>query len=261
MGKIKKDGHIHSPYCPHGTKDSFKKYIEKAIEKGLEEISFTEHLPLPKVIMENPMYFDCSPTEEEFEKYIYDLKALKEEYNNKIKINIGAEVDYIEGLEDEIEEMLNKYGINFEDSILSVHLIKAGKEYYPVDYGQKEFQDLIDLLGGIDKVYDKYFETLLMSIESDLGKYKPKRIGHPTLVRKLNLLFPYEYCNEALLEKIAKRIFDKGYEIDHNTAGLRKEYCKEEYPSGKLKELVKKYNIKEVYGSDSHESKDVAYNF
>lgn len=261
MSKIIKDGHIHSPYCPHGTKDSFKQYIEKAIEEGLEEISFTEHLPLPNVIMENELYVDCSPTEEEFEKYICDLKKIREEYMDKIKINIGAEVDYIEGLEDEITKMLNKYGIHFEDSILSVHLINVEGMYYPVDYGSKEFQDLIDLLGGIDKVYDKYFETLLMSIESDLGKYKPKRIGHPTLVRKLNLLFPYEYNNDVLLEKIVKKIKDKNYEIDHNTAGLRKEHCKEEYPSGKFKELVDKYNIKEVYGSDSHESKDVAFNF
>ena len=52
MHKILKDGHIHSPYCPHGTKDSFEKYIEKALEEGLEEISFTEHLPLPKKITE-----------------------------------------------------------------------------------------------------------------------------------------------------------------------------------------------------------------
>ncbi|MBE6050561.1 MAG: histidinol-phosphatase HisJ [Clostridium sp.] len=261
MGKIKRDGHIHSPYCPHGTKDSFKKYIEKAIEEGLEEISFTEHLPLPSVIMENKKYFDCAPTEEDFEKYIYDLKILRKEYVDKIKINIGAEVDYIEGLEEETKKILNKYGIHLEDSILSVHFINIEGKYYAVDYGEKEFKELIDLLGGIDKVYDKYFETLLMSVDSDLGKYKPKRIGHPTLVRKLNLIFPYEYDNEVLLERVVKRIHDKNYEIDHNTAGLRKVYCKEEYPSGKFKEFVEKYNIKEVYGSDSHESKDVAYNF
>ena len=29
---VKRDGHIHSPYCPHGTKDSFEMYVEKALE-------------------------------------------------------------------------------------------------------------------------------------------------------------------------------------------------------------------------------------
>ena len=36
-----KDGHVHSPYCLHGSKDSFQTYIEKAIASGIEEISFT----------------------------------------------------------------------------------------------------------------------------------------------------------------------------------------------------------------------------
>ena len=40
-----KDGHIHTPYCPHGTDDKFEQYVEKAIKVGLDEISFTEHFP------------------------------------------------------------------------------------------------------------------------------------------------------------------------------------------------------------------------
>lgn len=38
--KIVRDGHIHSPYCPHGTKDTFEMYVEKALSEGLEEITF-----------------------------------------------------------------------------------------------------------------------------------------------------------------------------------------------------------------------------
>ena len=26
-----RDGHIHSPYCPHGSSDRFEQYIKKAI--------------------------------------------------------------------------------------------------------------------------------------------------------------------------------------------------------------------------------------
>ena len=43
-----RDGHIHSPYCPHGSSDSFEQYIKKAIEVGVKVMTFTEHLPLPK---------------------------------------------------------------------------------------------------------------------------------------------------------------------------------------------------------------------
>ena len=27
---IERDGHVHSPYCPHGSNDSFEKYITEA---------------------------------------------------------------------------------------------------------------------------------------------------------------------------------------------------------------------------------------
>ena len=42
---MKRDAHIHSPFCPHGTKDAFELYIEKAIKNGFTDISFTEHAP------------------------------------------------------------------------------------------------------------------------------------------------------------------------------------------------------------------------
>jgi len=44
INKNIKDGHVHSPYCPHGSKDSFELYIESALKLGLKEITFTEHM-------------------------------------------------------------------------------------------------------------------------------------------------------------------------------------------------------------------------
>jgi len=40
------DGHIHTPFCPHGTADTFEQYIEWFLEHQVDEISFTEHAPL-----------------------------------------------------------------------------------------------------------------------------------------------------------------------------------------------------------------------
>ena len=47
---MKRDGHIHTPFCPHGTTDSFETYIEKAIANNFTEITFTEHAPLPQTL-------------------------------------------------------------------------------------------------------------------------------------------------------------------------------------------------------------------
>lgn len=263
MGKkINKDGHMHSPYCPHGTSDSFEQYIEKALEKGLQEISFTEHMPLPGYFMDDKKFLDeCSPNEEQIEKYFEELKFIKEKYKNKIKINIGLEVDFIEGYEEKTTKVLNKYGDKLEDGLLSVHFIKlANGEYTDID-GIKGFEKALENLGSVEKVYDKYYKTLLLAIKSDLGKYKPKRIGHPNLIRIFNKLYPIEYKNRFILEEIVKEIKNRDYEVDVNTAGLRKPYCGEIYVSDILKELVEEYNVKKVYGSDSHTSTDVGCDF
>jgi histidinol-phosphatase (PHP family) len=261
MIKKIRDGHIHSHYCPHGTKDEFYKYIDKALEQGLKEITFTEHLPLPKGFIDKKIIEESAPSIEEIEKYFNEVKEVQILYKDKIKINIGVEVDYIEGLEAKTIEILKGFGMKIEDSILSIHFLKLEDRYHCLDYNKQDFKELIELLGGIDKVYDKYFETLLKSIKVDLGEFKPKRIGHPTLVRIFNLEYPFEYKNKALLEEIVIAIKDKGYEIDYNTAGIRKPYCLEPYPSGEFLELLNKHKVKMVCGSDAHAASDVGKYF
>lgn len=256
-----RDGHIHSPYCPHGTKDSLDLYVEKALEKGLKEISFTEHMPFGSYFMPNRKFLDeCALSKEDVQKYFDDVRRVKNKYKDKIKINLGLEVDFIDGLEEETKELLNTYGPNLEDGLLSVHFINVNGEYMAID-GLDGLEKAIELLGSIEKVYDKYYETLLKAIKSDLGRYKPRRIGHPNLIRRFNELYPIEYKNFALLEAVAKEIKKNDYEVDINTAGLRKKYCNEIYVSGYFKELIEKYKIKAVFGSDSHEAKDIGSDF
>lgn len=252
-----KDGHIHTKYCPHGSKDDFKEYIENAISIGLEEITFTEHLPLPKNFKDPSPKNDSAMNILDIEDYIDDLSKLKEEYKGRIKINIGFEVDYIEGYEKEIKKFLDVYGKQIDDAIISVHMLKINDKYYVIDYSTDEFQKIIDILGGIDIFYTKYYETVKKAIESDLGFFKPKRIGHLNLIRKYCKIFPYDYSKNKVLENLVQDIKDNGYELDYNISGERKEDCGEAYISGYLLNLVKKQNINMVLGSDSHCSKEI----
>lgn len=259
--RILRDGHIHSPYCPHGTKDSFELYIKEAIKRGLKEISFTEHMPLSWEFADPEFLKTCAPSHDEIEAYFEELEHIKEKHVKDIKINTGLEVDYIDGYEEKTRELLNMYGNKLEDSILSVHFIKIEDEYRCVDFSPQEFAELAQLLGSVEKVYDKYYETVLKAVKADLGVFKPKRIGHPTLVRIFNLEHPLEYNNIKLLEEIVKEIKTRNYEVDFNTAGLRKEFCKEIYPSGVFAELIEKYKVNVVYGSDAHKALDIGKDF
>ena len=259
--KIVRDGHIHSPYCPHGTKDTLKMYVEKALMEGLEEITFAEHMPFPCYFIDDKKFLDeCAPSKEVIEMYFEDVEKLKSNYKDKIKINTGSEVDFVEGYEEETRKLLDIYGSKLEDSILSVHFIKIGHKYIAIDW-KPGFEEALEKLGTVECIYDKYYETLLKAIQSDLGEFKPKRIGHPTLIRIFNNLYPVQYKNKELLEEIVKEMKNRNYEVDVNTSGLRKPYCGEIYVSDIFKELVEKYEVKKVYGSDSHTASDVGRDF
>lgn len=247
-----KDGHIHSPYCPHGSKDALEDYVKRALEIGLEEITFTEHLPLPEKFKDPSPKNDSAMSIDQLHQYMEEVINIKSKYKEKIKINLGVEVDYLEGYEDDTREILDKYGIYFDDSILSVHILNFNGEYYVVDYSKDEFENISNLMGGVSYVYHEYYKTLKKAVRADLGEYKPKRIGHLNLVRKFNRIFPYNFDNNVILEELLMLIKEKGYELDYNVSGLIKEYCKEPYISGHLLELVKKYKIPLVFGSDAH---------
>ncbi|MCR4942865.1 MAG: histidinol-phosphatase HisJ [Clostridium sp.] len=261
MINIKKDGHIHSPFCPHGTKDSLEMYVEKALEEGLGEITFTEHLPLPKGFIDENIIDESAPDEENFALYIEEVKRIKEKYKDKIKILIGAEIDYLEGLEEETAKILEKFKDDFEDSIISVHFIKYKDKYYCLDYSTERYEELINITGSLENLYNLYYETVIKSINADLNGFKAKRVGHPALVRIFNIVYPYNYKNEEMLKRVALEIQKGGYSVDYNTAGVRKKYCGEVYPSGILNELIDKYGIEKIYGSDSHTAKDVGFGF
>lgn len=256
-----KDGHIHTPFCPHGTKDSFEKYVEKAIEFGFSEITFTEHAPLPPGFIDTTPEQDSGMRLEELENYFKKISEVKEVYQKRIKINCGLEVDYIEGYEKEIRTFLNRYGEKLDDAILSVHFLLHSDCYDCLDYSPDYFAAMVEKYGSLEAVYENYYRTLLKSIEADLGPFKPKRIGHITLVKKFQKRFPNqkEYREEIL--KILHRVKEQEYELDYNGAGVAKPLCREPYPSPWIAMEARKLNIPLVYGSDAHQVKELKQGF
>ncbi|MEH7390379.1 histidinol-phosphatase HisJ [Bacillus sp. JJ1474] len=254
---MEKDGHIHTPFCPHGTNDALEGYVEKAIALGFKEISFTEHAPLPIGFNDPTPARDSSMRMEELEKYLQEIERVKSIFSQKIKINTGLEVDFIEGFEEETRSFLTQYGPLLDDSILSVHFLKFGNGYDCLDYSPEVFGQMIEKYGSIEAIYEAYFHSLLKSIHSDLGPFKPKRIGHMTLVKKFQKKFPAQREFVELIQEVLSAISNKGYELDYNGAGFSKPLCREPYPPNWVVKEAMKKGIPLVYGSDSHQIKDL----
>jgi histidinol-phosphatase (PHP family) len=255
MKKI--DGHIHTPFCPHGTTDSFESYIERAISLGYEQITFTEHAPLPNGFIDSTPTKDSGMNLSAIEEYFYKLTILKEKYKENITILSGLEIDYIEGFEEETKNFLNEYGPFIEDSILSVHFLHHKDNWDCLDYSSEVFAEMTLKFGSVDKLYEQYFRTVLKSVTTDLGPYKPKRIGHITLVRKFQKLYPAKKTFLPEINEILLAMKNNQYELDYNGAGIYKEYCGQPYPTAEIVQKALEYGIKIVYGSDAHQSRDI----
>jgi histidinol-phosphatase (PHP family) len=256
-----RDGHIHSKFCPHGTKDSFDSYIEKALSLGLKEISFTEHAPLPEGFTDPAPQSDSAMDRGDLEEYLSLIAALKRKYAGQITIHAGLEVDYIEGFEAETAQFLNQTGPMLDDAILSVHFLKDASGYDCLDYSPENFGRMAGKYGSVEAIYENYYRTLLKSIHADLGAYKPKRIGHMTLVHKFQLKYPVGRSFISELEAVLKAVKEQGYELDYNGAGTAKPLCRETYPPRDIAEKADALGIPLIYGSDAHQAKEMGQGF
>lgn len=180
----------------------------------------------------------------QMEVYLERLSQLKKEYDGQISILTGLETDFITGYEEETAAFLNTYGPSLDDGILSVHFLKTGPSYICLDFDEHAFQRLADRFGSVEAVYEQYYETVYSSIVTPLGPFKPKRVGHITLVKKFARLFPYSMSPQ--IRELAARCLDAvkehGMELDVNTSGLRKKFAGEVYMEDWMAETAKQKN-------------------
>lgn len=254
---MKKDGHIHTPFCPHGSMDKFEQYVEKAIAQNFTSITFTEHAPLPSSFTDPTPDQDSGMDPALLQPYFEELGSLKKLYKDKIGINIGLEVDYIVGFELETCQFLNEVGPILDDAILSVHFLKLKDTYSCIDYSADVYLAFAKQIGSIEAMYDLYYETVRQSINVDLGPFKPKRIGHPTLIHKFQLAHQKQIDDSEQIKQLLQSMKGAGYELDVNSAGLSKPLCKEPYPPIPFIKYAQSIELPVVYGSDAHTVKDL----
>ena len=194
-------------------------------------------------------------------EYIEKTTLLKEKYKPHIHINVGLEIDYIAEYEQSIAVWLNKIGRHLDDSILSVHFIKVNEDYYCIDYSAEYFSLITEAAGSVDRVYELYYTTLKKAILSNLGIFKPKRIGHLTLARKFQIKYPSVRDFHQTELELLQLIKNQHMALDYNGAGVSKEYYKQPYPPSLLIEKAISLEIPLVYGSDAHRTQDLGQGF
>jgi histidinol-phosphatase (PHP family) len=251
-----RDMHMHTDYCPHASRDKAEEYILEAISKNLDEIAFTEHAPLP--IEDTVPAQDSAMSIEDVGKYLQEISLLKDRYSNRITINAGFEIDYIEGKESETLDFLKQHPDTVPYSILSVHFVLIGGKYFCIDYSPESFVEKAEEV-GYEVLVKAYEDALMKALSNPYGSLTPKRIGHLDLIKKFRGF--HGRSLDLDLDRILSAIKENGYALDINTSGYDKEYCGEPYPSLEIIRKAVNLGIPAVTGSDAHSAKEVGRHF
>ena len=91
------DYHVHTGLCPHAT-GQMREYIAVALERGLTEIGFCDHLPLVATAEKN-----YTMSRDDLDTYVGEVAALRNEYRDDISIKLGIEADFLKILLSSVE--------------------------------------------------------------------------------------------------------------------------------------------------------------
>jgi histidinol-phosphatase (PHP family) len=232
------DNHIHTKLCKHAEGELFD-YIEKAINLGIEEIAFTDHIPLPG-------NFDSVHRMKLNDIDIYTRWVMRAKANYpEITIRYGIEADFYEGFEDFTEKFLNQY--DFDLVIMSVHFIRHwSKGNWVFDY---HFPDK-----SKEEIFKDYLSTIVKGVKTGLFDV----LGHPDIIKSPGDSLLQIIPNEVIqLLKIVKK---SGMAVELNTSGYRKNVG-EPYPGLDWLPVLRDYAVPLTTGSDAHHPSQVGLRF
>ena len=241
------DLHIHTPYCQHA-KGTIEETVLKAIEKGFDEIGFTGHLPYPPGFVEPAP--DCVIPEHLYPDYLNEVKQLQSKYRDRIRIDLAVEIDFLEEYADWSAEQVQKHP--YEYVIGSMHILKG----VALDYEENVLKIDLDKLGGVDGVWERYYNTMEKMIESDLCRI----VGHFDLPKKFSITQTRKDFSEHIVY-LLELIRDKDMIVEINTGGKDRSYPKEFYPSEAILKLARDRKVDITLGSDAHAPEDVGRYF
>lgn len=231
---FKQNLHTHSLHCDGN--DTVEEMVQEAISKNFDVLGFSGHGYCS--IDDYSMPFD------EMEKYIQDVRRVKEKYKDQISVYLGIEQDVL-GMRFEKNDP-------FDYIIGSVHFVEVADQFIAVDMDKKTTEKIVELCGDFltfAKVYYDEVKKIANMDEVDI-------VGHIDLLTKFNedesfICFDdpeyLSWAKECIDTLIAA---DKIFEV--NTGAIARGYRKTPYPQKLLLEYINQKGGKILLNSDCH---------
>jgi histidinol-phosphatase (PHP family) len=213
------------------TIEAVERFVEAAAERGLDEIGFAEHV----YYFEETRPLWTAPYHLERSVYPIDpyVEAVVEAKDRGLPVNLGLEVDYVPGKEDETRRILARYPWDY--LIGSIHFVDG--------YGIDGEPSLVDEV-GVEEAWRRYYETLKSAAASGLFD----TLGHPDLVKMYGERIPWDW--ETVVGGL------DGVCLEVSSGGLRKPHGML-YPDPALLAEARRQAVPITLASDAHVPQDV----
>lgn len=191
----KRNYHSHTWRCRHAV-GTEREYIKRAIAAGYESFGFSDHMPWPGIVgSTSRMDMD------QLDGYIQTVLALKEEYKNDIRVELGLECEYFPAKMAWLKEIKEKYALKY--LIFGNHF--DGDELSGIYFGMcRDREDV-----------RHYVSSALAGMETGLYAW----LAHPDLYMRSLRVFD-EDCRNAAVE-ICRAAKAHGLPLEYNLLGMR----------------------------------------
>ncbi len=237
--KLPADYHLHTPLCRHATGEPVE-YAARALDRGLEEIGFSDHGPMPRADFD-----DWRMRADQLEDYVARVEAARRAHPG-LRIKLALEVDFLPGQEAWVRHLAHRHPWDY--FIGSVHYLDGN---WDLDNPNKLEHWR---LRSPDEVWEAYCARLTDAAASGLFDI----IGHADLAKKF-AIYP---ARDPLpwFERFLDAARAGGAALELNTAGLRKA-CREIYPARAILEAAFARDVPITFGSDAHAPEEVGADF
>lgn len=219
-----------------------ERYAERALERGVDEIGFSEHVYYfrqTRAAWHLPYHL---------ERCTYDLDAyvgvLQEARARGLPVKLGLELDHAPGRQDELAGLIAPYPWDF--LLGSVHEV--------LDHAVDQEPGVWERL-PVDEVWRRYVRSVLELA----GSGHVDVMSHPDLA-KIYGRRPAPAVLAELDEELACGLAAAGVAAEVSTAGLRKPVG-EIYPSDGLLAAFARHGVPITIASDAHEPRLVGEDF
>lgn len=238
------DYHVHTFRCGHAGGSS-RDFVLRAVERGLSEIGFTDHIPL-YFLPEEERDPRLAMREDQFDDYVREVEGLREEFRGTIPVRLGLEADYCEGREEELARWLSR--ADWDLVLGSVHWVAGGWIDDPASSPARFARE------GAERLYDEYYRLLAKAARTRLFDVLthfdlPKKHGHRPSAPRL-----------AAEDEAIAATLEGGCAVEISSAGLRKPVA-EAYPEPRLLSRIVAAGIPVTFSSDAHAPAEVGWGY